>query len=177
MIHTLSFYLSLASCPEEEPLIKRLYDKYEILMYSVAYSVLKDSYLAEESVHEAFIRIIKSRAVCELDFGRRTEVFVSTVVRNAAIDIFRKKRRITEHEKQLTSDDPGVIGIPDTSSVSTFELNEIISALPIECKEIIELYYFEGYSFSEISALLGVSVNIVYYRHKKALALLREQLA
>lgn len=39
--------------------LKRLYELYEQPMYRIAYAVLHNSYLAEDAVSEAFVRLIK----------------------------------------------------------------------------------------------------------------------
>ena len=60
MVTTLSFYISLAETAEDKSLIERLYNGYERYMYAVAFSVLHNEQDAEDTVHEAFLRIIKN---------------------------------------------------------------------------------------------------------------------
>lgn len=43
--------------PEEKRVFVVIYEKYRYLMMKVAYDVLKDNFLAEDAVHEAFIKI------------------------------------------------------------------------------------------------------------------------
>lgn len=62
MVTTLSFYISLAETAEDKSLIERLYNGYERYMYAVAFSVLHNEQDAEDTVHEAFLRIIKISA-------------------------------------------------------------------------------------------------------------------
>ena len=53
----LSFYLSLVDETNEQDKLVQIYDKYKNLMLSVAHEILNDTYLAEDAVHNAFIKL------------------------------------------------------------------------------------------------------------------------
>ena len=54
----LVLYLSLLD-GEDEGKFERLYYKYRRLMFTCAKEILKDDVLAEDTVHEAFLRLTK----------------------------------------------------------------------------------------------------------------------
>ena len=54
------FYLSLIDTEEEKSKFEQLYHLYRYTMLHVAVSILKETQLAEDAVHEAFIRIAKN---------------------------------------------------------------------------------------------------------------------
>ena len=56
----LGIYLRLLDTEEEQTRFRQLYEKYRNLMFYVAKGILKDDYLTEDAVHEAFIRIAKN---------------------------------------------------------------------------------------------------------------------
>jgi RNA polymerase sigma-70 factor (ECF subfamily) len=56
------------------------------------------------------------------------------------------------------------------------ELLEIVLALPPEYKKLIYLYYYEGWSAPEIADLLGINLNTVYTRLRRAKTLLKKEI-
>ena len=55
----LGFYLALLDTAEEKSRFEELYLLYRQDMYKTAYSILQDSFEAEDVVHEAFLIVIK----------------------------------------------------------------------------------------------------------------------
>lgn len=55
-------------------------------------------------------------------------------------------------------------------------LVEAVLALPGSCRIVIHLYYYEGYSVSEISRILGLSQTAVKNRLLRGRKLLRQTL-
>lgn len=53
-------YLTLLDTQEGVSKFEQLYKTYKNRMYYIANSILKDSYLAEDAVHNAFLRIINN---------------------------------------------------------------------------------------------------------------------
>ena len=56
----LQFYLQLLETEEELQKFTQLYETYRKLMHWTAEGILHDEYLAEDAVHEAFLRIIQN---------------------------------------------------------------------------------------------------------------------
>ena len=158
MVTTLSFYISLAETSEDKSLIERLYNGYERYMYAVAFSVLHNEQDAEDTVHEAFLRIIKN---------------LGEITRNIAIDRYRHKKK---HESGNVELNENTIGsqLPDTSELSNSELKAILDSLPYELKEVILLRYVAGYTLKETAELLGVTFGTVRYRQDKAIIAIEE---
>ena len=57
----LAFYLSLIDDEVSRSQFEEFYERYRHIMLHVALSVLHDRSLAEDAVHDAFLRIIKDR--------------------------------------------------------------------------------------------------------------------
>ena len=53
-------YLMMIDAEEDKPKFAILYETYRHLMMKVALNVLKDTFLAEDAVHESFIKIAKN---------------------------------------------------------------------------------------------------------------------
>ena len=88
----LVLYLSLLD-GEDEGKFERLYYKYRRLMFTCAKEILKDDVLAEDAVHEAFLRLTKHMKGIDEVKCNKTLRFVVIVVESAAKDIYRKEKR------------------------------------------------------------------------------------
>ena len=64
----------------EEDIIDSLYKLYEQSMYYEAYKILHDEYLAEDAVHEAFLRLIRNRNKISNPSSREVRNYVYNTV-------------------------------------------------------------------------------------------------
>ena len=84
-------YLMMIDSENDKRKFVILYEKYKYLMLKVAFDVLKDNYLAEDAVHEAFIKVSKNmEKIGDVD-TRETKRYLITITKNATIDIYRKR--------------------------------------------------------------------------------------
>ncbi|MBK5262390.1 MAG: sigma-70 family RNA polymerase sigma factor [Peptostreptococcaceae bacterium] len=56
------------------------------------------------------------------------------------------------------------------------ELLETVLELPPEYRKLIYLHYYEGWTAPEIADMLGININTVYTRLRRAKALLKKEL-
>ena len=155
----------------------KMVEKYERLMFCVARDILNDDYLAEDAVQEAFLKVAKNFSkVGEIDSGK-TKYFLVVITKNTALDMLRKEKR------RLDCNDVNLKGITDNSvplgafdDIDAFELGELIKELPESLKTVLYLYGIYGYTFSEISNLMGLSVSAIKGRYYRARKLLEEMI-
>lgn len=77
----LLFYLSLLDTEEEKSKLEKLYYQYKALMKYIALDILKDYSMADDAVHEAFIKLIRHLdGIDEID-SRKTKAFIVIVIR------------------------------------------------------------------------------------------------
>ena len=62
-------------------------------MHWTAEGILHDEHLAEDAVHEAFLRIIQNFHQIEEILSPKTRSFVVIIVRNAALNMQKKRKR------------------------------------------------------------------------------------
>jgi len=55
----LTYYLLLLDSDEEKDQFSQIYNTYRNLMHFVARRILNDDYLAEDAVHNAFLKVVK----------------------------------------------------------------------------------------------------------------------
>jgi RNA polymerase sigma factor (sigma-70 family) len=111
------------------------------------------------------------------------------VARNRITDFFRKKKPDNFTDAAVESDDGELLEIeeilpdPNAGPEALFlrntlfdEFNRALAELPPEQREIFVAHELEGYSFKELSAETGVSVNTLLSRKRYAVLHIRTRL-
>lgn len=159
-----------------------LYDRHGGAAYSLAYRIVGDRTMAEDTTQEAFLSIWRSNAKFDRTRGS-VRSWVLSVVRNRAIDALR---RGGANAPKLDHDDDAVLeGRPSTERVegealrreTARELRVAMDSLPEEQSKVIELAYFGGFSHSEIADLVGLPLGTVKGRMRLGLEKIRLELA
>ena len=73
--------------------IEQLYTLYEQKMYVIAYSILNNSWQAEDAVSDAFVKIIKNLHKIKDIKSDQTKKFIIRIIQNTAIDLYRKNQK------------------------------------------------------------------------------------
>lgn len=87
------FYLTMIENSSDQTKFEELYLTYKKTMFYVATDILKDAYLAEDAVHQAFIRIIENLDKINQIDCHKTRSFIVIITKNIAIDNYRKRKR------------------------------------------------------------------------------------
>ena len=164
-------YLNMLESEEEKNKFEQLYNTYKQTMFYVANRILKDEYLSEDAVHQAFLRIVDNLDKIDRIDCHKTKGFIVTIVENIAIDFYRKRKR----EYNISFDEMEIY-IKDTKNDPDFLINDVEEAilkLPINYSFVLRLKYPQGYNNKEISEILKISEENVRQRisrSKKRLA-------
>ena len=94
----------------DRALLQQIYDQYEPRMYRVALQVLKSSALAEDAVHDAFLKLIKHFSEIRKISCKELEPFVVIIVKRTALDLLKQEKRLTSLEDGW--DPPAGSGLP-----------------------------------------------------------------
>lgn len=197
----IQLYLQLLDTEKEKADFELLYERYRRLMHWVAKGILHDDELAEDAVHEAFLRVIKNFHKIHEISCPQTRNFVVIIVRNAAISMLAKEKKQThkfaasepedaEHGLKYSSATSDVIsendgldwesitnGIDETTAALMHkELYSIIYSLPNWAAEVLLLSAVYGFTLREISAVCGISEAAARKRIQRARNLLTEKL-
>lgn len=168
-------YLSMIELEEDKNKLEQLYTTYKQTMFYSANRILKDEYLAEDVVHQAFLRIIDNLSKIDKINCHKTKGFIVVIVENIAIDSYRKRKR-----ENSVSFDEVEIYIEDVKNSDNFILNDIeetILKLPINYSTVLRLKYSQGYTNEEISEILMISEENVRQRISRGKKRLIEILA
>lgn len=117
----------------------------------------------DDLLQEVYVRTLKAqesgRVAC-------TRAFLFTAARNAAIDQFRRQRRVSNEELSEAVELELLSQSPDATSATEKEqhlevLLEAILALPDRCRQVMMLRHLDGLSYKDIAARLGISPETV----------------
>ena len=142
-------------------------------MKYIAFDILKDEQLAEDAVHNAFIKLIKYLDKIDENNCHKTKSFIVIVIRSVSIDMYRKRKREFENTDILQNDISVEI---DFSMIEVADILNEIDVLPDIYKDILLLKVEYGYKDREIAKLLGLKIDTVSKRLERARKQLKKQL-
>lgn len=156
-----------------------IYRLYGSTMLYTAKRILIDTYLAEDAVSEAFIRIIDNLEKIDTIDCYRTRGFVVKITRNVSLDMIRKRTRgktinIDDFSDYTECEDPVFDDITAREACSI--IKKAISKLSCNYSDILYLKIMYDYSNTEISKIRGISEENVKMRLSRARKALKEQI-
>ncbi len=139
--------------------------RYYASMVAIAYSVLADHQLAEDTAQESFAKALVG--IMALKDKGKFGPWMASICRNTAKDILTKNRT------DISRDDFVKVAGNDKSEDKIHAVRRAIKQLPGSARELIVLRYYDGLSYEEISSVLGISkasINGRLTRAKRNLA-------
>jgi len=134
--------------------------RYYPAMVAIAHSVLSDRHLAEDAAQQAFARA--ARKLPQLKKRSKFAGWLAVICRNAARDMARST------EAHHSTEDLSTIAAESHQDGPTEAVKEAISRLSAPAKEVIFLRYYDGMSYEDISAVLGISKQAINGRLRRA---------
>lgn len=154
-----------------------LYWRYHGQAYALARRVTGRSGGAEEVTQDAFLTLWREAA--KFDVERASlRTWLLTIVRHRGIDSLRRagSRPVTQAFAEGAAERLEAPERTEDDVLATLELDRargLMSALPPEQREVIDLAYLAGYTQAEIAAKVGVSLGTVKGRARLGLHKLR----
>ncbi len=155
-------------------LFEQLYKKYKYLMMKIAFEILNDSYLSEDAVQNAFAKIASNLDKIKDVDSQRTKHFITTITRNSAIDIYRRRRVMYDAEMSVEEIEKADRAVYDDPGGIRQEIKEAFSRLPEIYKEALVLKYSCGLEYHEIAKALNLHEGTVRQRVSRAKQFLQE---
>lgn len=186
----IQLYLQLLDTQTEQEKFERLYYQYKRLMYWIANHILGDSHLAEDAVHEAFLKIIKNfHKIGEISCPQ-TKRFVVIIVRNAARNLLAKESRLRSMQDfGMTCGDAGEeeasrsiwenlsSGFDETpDAVLHKEILQTAQSLPDWAADVLLLSAVYGCSVREVAIACGITTEAAKKRLQRARVLFRNKM-
>ena len=134
--------------------------RYYPAMVAIAHSILGDRHLAEDAAQEAF-----AKAAFGLSKLRRKGKFtgwLAAICRNTAKDMVRRT-----DDRQTVNECLTVDNRSDRDEAAEV-VREAIGKLSAAARELVFLRYYDGLSYEQISAVLGISQQAINGRLRRA---------
>lgn len=135
--------------------------RYYGAMVAIGHAIIGDRHLAEDAAQQAF-----AKAAVNLPRLRQPEQFaswVAAICRNEAKDLVRSRREL------LTDEPPEVAEQGRSGADEAGEaVKKALGGLSAEAKEVIYLRFYDGLSYEQISAVLGISEQAINGRLRRA---------
>ncbi|MHC4636329.1 MAG: RNA polymerase sigma factor [Planctomycetota bacterium] len=134
--------------------------RYYPAMVAIAHSILGDRHLAEDAAQQGFANAV--RKLPQLKNKEKFAVWLAAICRNAAKDIAQGKQRLCTAEElsEIAANAPE----NDTSDV----VREAVNKLSPQGREVIFLRFYDGLTYEQISAVLGISEQAINGRLRRA---------
>jgi len=143
----------------------QLLNLYKEPMYRIAYSYMQNEHDANDALQEMTYQCLKN--IHKVQTPQYFKTWLVRIVINTCLMMKRQQKRIVVTNDLLEK---------SRHMVELFELNDVISQLPMEQQELIHLKYFKDLKNSEIATLQKIPVGTVKSRLHKTLKKLRHLL-
>lgn len=129
--------------------------------FGLAFQYLRNREEAKDAVQDSFIKAFQNLKTfnIERDFG----AWFMTIVRNRAIDLIRRRKKVSPDGLPPVIRDPRAIKKAESGVVRS-EIWEALEQLSTEHREIVFLKDYQGHSYREIAEILEIPLGTVMSR-------------
>src|SRR6266699_7313565 len=159
-----------ALAEEAEWAMEPLYERYNRVLYSLAYRMVADHQVAEDLLQEAFLSVWRRASSYSPQSGTVRSWLVS-IVHHRTIDYLRavRRRSILKEATWEEVEQDERTAFPDVwdeawRSVQSAQVRAALMNIPIEQRMVIELAYFQGWTHSEIAEGCKIPLGTVKAR-------------
>lgn len=166
-----------------EGAFEELLNRHKSRIFTTIYLIVKDSYVAEDLLQEAFIKAIRTIKEGRYNEEGKFLPWITRIAHNLAIDNFRKEKR---YPTMILEDGSRVFNTMEFSEDSIesdqikqdthAKLRKLVQELPEAQKEVLIMRHYMEMSFQEIAEATGVSINTALGRMRYALINLRKKM-
>jgi RNA polymerase sigma factor (sigma-70 family) len=161
--------------------LELLYDRYERVIYSFAYQIVKDAMASEEVMQELFLRVWKNAE--QIDFGTgKLLTWMFAVTRNLAIDYLRKQSsRLPQPSAdsgnmELAQDHTTLTEDIAQLQMAGEQIRDALQGLSRDQQQVMDMIYYQGYTQQEVANLAAIPLGTVKGRVRMAMKQLHKSL-
>ena len=148
------------ACNGDTDSFTELCRRYYPAMVAIAHSIIGDRHLAEDAAQQTFAKAV--RKMSNLKSKNKFAAWLAAICRNVALDLTNNKERFQSAE------DLSMIAAESQENDITEVVKEALNRLSAPAKEIIFLRYYDGMTYEQISAVLGISEQAINGRLRRA---------
>jgi len=156
--------------------IKYLFNTYYARLCYFAYKLVKNQAAAKDLAQDVFLKYWQKRNEYSSELAIKNFLYLS--LRNACLNHIRHDSIEKKYANTLADDtleeEKGLAHLIKAETLGA--IHNAIENLPVGCKTVLQLAYFEGLKNDQIAIEMGVSINTVKTQKQRALKLLRFKL-
>lgn len=158
-----------------EQVVERLIHEYGEDVLRMAFMYLKDKYLAEDAFQEVFIKVYHNYEQFRNEASEKTWLIRITI--NVCKDMMKSNwfKKVSFYDFEDIYTENKKINYVD-EEINNRLLFEQVLMLPDKYKEVILLYYYQGFSVSEIADILDTTTGTIGSLLSRARNLLKKSL-
>ena len=160
-----------------EDALRRIYQKYENYLLTIAVNLLSDPSGAEDVVQEVFMQLVQT--IDSLEITSSLKGYLATCTANRSRDVLRKRKRHStvdiSQAGHAVSNEDGPVQMAIHSELLLL-LNQAMTKLPYEQRETIVLRVNGRLKFKAIAQMQNVSIKTAQSRYRYGLDKLRSLL-
>lgn len=156
----------------------RVYLSHYPALYNYAFTMLADKQLAEEMVHQVFLKMLERNAPVTIHTS--IKAYLYRAVNNECLNYIKHQKVKQSHQTYTMNTVNHQTETPANKlqfRELELRLHKAINDLPLQCRIVFQMSRFEELKYAEIAAELGISIKTVENQMGKALKRLRVQLA
>lgn len=155
-----------------------LYDQYSPALYGVVLRIVRDEEHAQDLVQDIFVKIWKNLDTYDVSKGRLF-TWMLNIARNTAIDALRARKTQPSPSNAIRTDEENVHIVDrqhntEQPNPEFIGIQEVVSQLRPERRQLIDLVYFGGYTHEEAAEELNLPLGTVKTRIRAALQELKQ---
>lgn len=161
--------LRLYSDSHDEHAFAEIVRRYAGMVYAASFRVLRDRQLAEDSVQETFLRLMRKPSAVSSSLGG----WLHRVATQASIDVSRSESARHNRERAHQEEQQELLGDRQSWREVSETLDAALVELPEEARDLLVQYYILGRTQTAIAAQHNTSVPTICRRVAAALEQLR----
>lgn len=168
--------VAMARCEEA---FSQLYDRFSRRVYALLRQMMRSEEDAQDLLQEVFL-LIWNKAPEFFESRGNPSSWILTVARNRAVDEMRSKRyrnKRSEESLMVGDDGPELHTLIETRNTpdahmatkeAQYEIRRAMKRLTTDQRELVDLAYFAGMSYSEIAERKGIPLSTVKTRMRQS---------
>ena len=147
--------------------IAEIYTRHSKTVYRVCFAYMKNPADTEDAVQDTFVRLIKAGPKFESEEHEKAWIIrtATNVCKNVLRHWWRRRENIEDFHN-----------LESQEKIDTDDTFRVVMELPDKYKTVVYLYYYEGYTGTEIAEILQKPQSTVRNHLHEARAILRERL-
>jgi len=167
----------------DELALQQLIIKHQTRVKGFIFSKVKDRDTTEDIFQDTYIKVIKSLRKGAYNEEGKFLPWVMRIAHNLVVDFFRKEKKLP---KQPNNSDYDIFSLISDDSLHTeqrmvksqidIEVKALVTRLPKDQQEVVQMRMYRDMSFKEIAENTGVSINTALGRMRYALQNIRKEI-